>query len=200
MGSINTLCQRTVYLENGRVKRIGPTREIVPEYLSNALDISVGSVDRLRLPGQGEKVRLADVRLEPSNGSTLVFGEPLTYVLDIRADAEVDDMSIGSGIWDSSGACVGSLITKETFTMVRGEKVTLRLVIPNLSLAPGIYHAGFSIVQGGRDSLLHFLDVVIGVPFFQIVPNAKDHNMVVENWQSNWGSIVISEAELEVKK
>lgn len=77
MGSINTLCQRTVYLENGRVKRIGPTREIVPEYLSNALDISVGSVDRLRLPGQGEKVRLADVRLEPSNGSTLVFGEPL---------------------------------------------------------------------------------------------------------------------------
>jgi hypothetical protein len=32
------------------------------------------------------------------------------------------------------------------------------------------------------------------------VPNAKDHNMVVENWQSNWGSIVISEAELEVKK
>jgi len=76
--------------------------------------------------------------------------------------------------------------------MVRAEKITLRLVIPSLSL-------GFSIVQGGRDSLLHFLDIVIRVPFFQIVPNAKDHNMVVENWQSNWGSIVFLRLSLTFK-
>ena len=57
--------------------------------------------------------------------------------------------------------------------MVPDEKITLRLVIPHLDLAPGIYHAGFSIVQGVRYTLLHPFDVVIGIPIFQIMPDGE---------------------------
>ena len=74
----------------------------------------------------------------------------------------------------------------------------MRLVVRNLNLAPGIYHAGFSIGHGSfRDSLRHDLDVVVGVPFFQIMPIAKEDNMVA-NWHPSLGSIVISQAELEI--
>jgi hypothetical protein len=107
----------------------------------------------------------------------------------------VDGVSIGSGIFDGSGACVGSLITKETFSLERDQQITLRLVIPNLNLAPGVYYGGFSMLQGG--SFLHFLDVVIGAPMFRIMPN---DNMVVANWQANWGNIVISDARLEFQE
>ena len=76
----------------------------------------------------------------------------------------------------------------------------MRLVVRNLNLAPGMYHAGFSIGHGSfRDSLRHDLDVVVGVPFFQIMPTAKEDNMVA-NWHPDWGSIVISEAELEIEQ
>jgi hypothetical protein len=112
----------------------------------------------------------------------------------------VTHASIGSSIFDRSGACVGTLCTEETFSIGPDEELSLRLTIRNLNLAPGIYYAGFSIGHGNfRDSLRHDLDIVIGVPFFQIIPTAKGDNLVA-NWHPNWGSIVISQAELEIEK
>jgi lipopolysaccharide transport system ATP-binding protein len=198
MGAVGTLCERTIYLENGRVRAIGMTREIVPMYLSHAFEAQPQSLDRSRLPGFGQRVRFSTIKLLASEGTNLRFGDPLRFALSVRADARVTDVSIGSSIFNRSSGCVGSLQTDETFSIDPGQELTLRLVIRNLNLAPGIYHAGFSIGHGSfRNSLRHDLDVVIGVPFFQIMPTAKDDNMVA-NWHPSWGSIVISQAELEI--
>ena len=37
MGAIGTLCQRTAYLENGRLQAIGATREVLPMYLTRGI-------------------------------------------------------------------------------------------------------------------------------------------------------------------
>jgi lipopolysaccharide transport system ATP-binding protein len=198
MGAISALCHRTVWFENGRVKSIGNTSEIVSEYLSNALDQGRGSVDSLRLPHVGEKIRLGGVRVE--NGANLIFGQHLTYILDIRAHAKIDDAHIASGIYNISGVCIVSLITEQSFSVQRDEEITLKLTIPKIDLAPGTYYAGFGIVQGGRNCALHFLDAVIGAPLFQIAPNAQDHKIVVANWESTWGNIVVSEAKFEIQQ
>jgi lipopolysaccharide transport system ATP-binding protein len=198
MGAIGTLCERTIYLGNGRVRAIGMTREIVPMYLSDAFEAQPQSLDRSRLPGFGQRVRFSNIKLLASEGTNLRFGDPLRFALSVRADARVTDVSIGSSIFDRSGVCIGTLCTDETFSIDPRQELTLRLVIRNLNLAPGRYHAGFSIGHGSfRDSLRHDLDIVVGVPFFQIMPTAKEDNMVA-NWHPNWGSIVISQAELEI--
>jgi lipopolysaccharide transport system ATP-binding protein len=199
MGTIGTLCRRAIYLEDGQLRGIGMTREVIPLYLSNAFERRAESLDRLRLPGFGQQVRFSSIKLLGHDQANLRFGEPLRYALSVRADARLTDVSIGSSIFDGSGACVGSLCTKETFSIGPNEELSLRLVIRNLNLAPGIYHAGFSIGHGSfRDSPRHDLDIVIGVPCFQIMPTAREDNMVA-NWHSSWGSIVISEAELEIE-
>ena len=144
-------------------------------------------------------MRFSSIKLIGHDRANLRFGDPLRYALSVQADARVTDVSIGSSIFNQSGACVGSLCTEETFSIGPNEELSLRLVIRNLNLAPGIYHAGFSIGQGSfRDSPRHDLDVVIGVPSFQIMPTAREDNMVA-NWQPRWGSIVISEVELEIE-
>jgi lipopolysaccharide transport system ATP-binding protein len=200
MGAVGTLCERTIYLESGRVRAIGMTREIVPMYLSDAFEAQPQSLDRSRLPGFGQRVRFSNIKLLASEGTNLRFGDPLRFALSVRADARVTDASIGSSIYDQSGVCIGSLCTDETFSIDPRQELTLRLVIRNLNLAPGIYHAGFSIGHGSfRDSLRHDLDVVVGVPFFQIMPTAKEDN-IVANWHPSWGSIVISQAELEIDR
>ena len=56
MGAVGTLCERTIYLENGRLRAIGMTREIIPLYLSDAFERVTESLDRLRLPGFGQRV------------------------------------------------------------------------------------------------------------------------------------------------
>src|SRR5262249_8260215 len=153
----------------GRVRAIGMTRDIVPMHLSDAFEAHPKSLDRSRLPGFGQRVRFSNIKLLASEGTNLRFGEPLRFALSVHADARVTDVSIGSSIFDRSGACVGSLQTEDTFSLGPNEELSLRLVIRNLNLAPGTYHAGFSIGHGSfRDSVRHDLDIVIGVPFFQI--------------------------------
>jgi lipopolysaccharide transport system ATP-binding protein len=200
MNAINALCHRGAYLENGQLKAIGPTSEIVAQYLSNVENYGSGSVDDLRLPGRGEKIRLVDVRLETGNGANLVFGDLLKYILNIRAYAKMDDVHIAAGIYNGLGTNVVSLITEESFSVDRDEEITVRLSIPKIDLAPGRYYAGFGMLQGGRDAVIHFLDSVIGIPVFQILPNVQDHKIVVANWSPDWGNIVVSDAKFEIQK
>jgi lipopolysaccharide transport system ATP-binding protein len=200
MGAVGTLCQQTIYLEDGQLRAIGMTREIIPRYLSDALEGPVQSLERSRLPGYGQRVRFSSIKLLGNEGPNVRFGDPLHFALGVSAAAKLTDVSIGSSIFDQSGVCVGTLCTDETFSICAQEELSLRLVIRNLNLAPGMYYAGFSLGHGSfRDSLRHDLDIVIGVPSFQILPTAKEDNMVA-NWPRNWGSIVISQAKLEIEQ
>ena len=140
-------------------------------------------------------MRLDNVRLE---GSSL-FGEPITFVLFIHANASVNDLRIGSSVWNEVNKCIGTLITEETFSVTAGEQISLRLLIPNLNLSPGKYYSGFSILQGGYGGSGHrFFDMVIGTPRFQIMPNPRTNNLIVANWQPRWGSVVFSNSKLIV--
>jgi lipopolysaccharide transport system ATP-binding protein len=199
MGAINTLCQRTAYIDKGQLKAIGATREIVPMYLSSGFESQAKSIDQLRWPGTGERVRFSSIKLLGRDGTNLRFGDPLDFALTVCANARVTEVNIGSSVYDRSGSCIGTVCTEETFSLEPNEELNLRLIIRNLNLAPGSYYAGFSVGYGGFLSVRHDLDIVIGIPLFQIMPNAMEDNMVA-NWHPNWGNIVISQAELKIER
>ena len=81
MGAIGTLCHRTMYLENGQVRAIGMTNEIIPMYLSDAFESRTEDLDRLRLPGFGQRVQFSSIKLQ-SDGQNLRFGDPLCFALE----------------------------------------------------------------------------------------------------------------------
>ena len=197
---VRTLCPRTIYLEAGQVRAIGATDEILPVYLSDNFDRynGVENLEQLRIAGMGQKVRFSSIGLLGCEGTNLGFGEPLTYLLTLHSDAKVDEVSIGSSIFDGSGSCVGSLFTKETFSIASGDELTLRLVVRDINLAPGTYYGGFSIGHGGSDRPRHDLDIVVGTPWFEVLPGSKNAHMIA-NWHPNWGRIVISKAKLEIE-
>jgi lipopolysaccharide transport system ATP-binding protein len=201
MDTVSTICERTIWLENGLLRAAGPTREIVSEYISSALNVREQSFDHLRYrhAGFGKRARFENIKLDREDGAILQFGETLKFMLETRANEELGELCIGASIFDISGSCVGTLITRETFSMKRNEVATLRLIVPNLNLAPGIYYAGFSIAHFDRDNFLHTFDTIIGTPFFKIIPNTRGDDGVA-NWEAGWGSIVMSNVELEVKE
>ena len=168
-------------------------------YLLGAVEGQAKSLERLRMPGFGEKVRFTSIKLLNGDGAHLQFGDPLDYALGIHAEVRVTGVSIGSSIFDQSGSCVGTICNKDTFSLEPREELNLRLVIRNLNLAPGTYYAGFGIGHGGSQSARHDLDVVIGVPVFRILPIAGEKAEIM-NWHPNWGSIVISDFELKIQE
>jgi hypothetical protein len=66
-----------------------------------------------------------------------------------------------------------------------------------LNLAPSSYYAGFSIGSGGQDFARYDHDVVIGKPFFKILPISIDGDPAA-NWNPGWGNIVIKDVKLTV--
>ena len=200
IGAVSTLCDKAVYLAKGQVREIGTTEQIVTTYMAELFQNKVDDLEQLRLPGFGKQVRFSDINLLSDDSQNLVFGQPLKYALIIWPTIDIHNLSIGSSIFNSAGNCVGSLITKEKFSVGANQELTLHLTISNLSLAPGSYYAGFSIGHGGLDETnRHDLDAVIGKPYFQVLPILQGKDTVA-NWNSNWGSIVLKDTQLTVKK
>jgi lipopolysaccharide transport system ATP-binding protein len=197
MGSISSLCNKTIYLQKGQVKEIGPTEAVVHGFLSEMLDHQIDDLDRLRLPGRGKEIQFTQVELLSPSGSNLLFGAPIMYALTVHSSINAKDISIGSSIFNSSGVCVGTLFTKQTFSIAAGEQRVLHLSVPNANLAPGRYYAGFSIGRGGQEVARHDFDVVVGTPNFEISSFAQDDNPIA-HWHSDWGPIVFKDNDLIV--
>jgi lipopolysaccharide transport system ATP-binding protein len=198
VSAIKTLCSKAVYLAKGQVKEVGKAEDIITNYMSELFQNSKNDLSNLRLQGYGKTIKFIDIQLLAENSQNMYFGEQIRYSLTLHAEEKHDGLSIGSSIFNAEGACVGTLITKENFSIDANQTITLNLTIPNFNLAPGSYYAGFSIGQGklGETSRLD-LDIVIGQPNFQVIALSKSSNEIAQ-WVSNWGNIVIKDSYLIV--
>ncbi|MBN1980138.1 MAG: Wzt carbohydrate-binding domain-containing protein, partial [Chitinivibrionales bacterium] len=197
MGAVGNLCNRVILLEKGRVTATGSSTEVINRYLACVVQDKSESINRLRTPGYGTQVRFTEILLLSDDGENVRFGEPIRYRLTIQADFYLENLSIGSSLFDLSGICIGTLFTKEMFSVGGHHPIILELSIMNISLAPGSYYAGFSIGRGGERSGRYDLDIVIGAPVFHILPlSSKEYH--VSNWQSNWGNLVFCHTTLSI--
>lgn len=195
VGIVSSLCTKALYLSEGSVRAHGQPDQVVNTYLSETFGNTSHSLDRLRLPGMGADVRFLDIRLLGSDGGNIPFGQPLEFVLTVGADRDVDALTIGSSVFNALGTPVGSLITREEFSIKAGTVNVLRLRLGNSNLAPGSYYAGFSLGRGGRGAVRSDLDSLIGTPAFQVVPIANTDDPIA-NWHLNWGSVVFKDTIL----
>lgn len=195
LGAINALCNRAICLIEGRIHFSGCTEQVVGAYMTEMFQKETQSIERLRLLGYGTEIRFREITLESGDEGAHGFSEPLQYRCLVESEIDAHGLSIGSSIFDSNGTCVGTLISRDTFSISAGKTRRLHLRIPNTQLAPGSYYAGLSIGRGGYTSRREDFDIVIGRPTFQILPIGP-LDTPVANWHPNWGHIVFTEAEL----
>jgi len=194
MGAVNSLCEKAIWLVEGKIDTHGKTNAIVHRYLNSFSDNTNKNIQKLRIAGHGREIKFTSIKLYPSENENVDFGEPISFLLDIFSERSFDDLSIGASIFNFSGVCVGSLLGGKKFSVVSSAELRLVLTIKDLNLAPGPYYAGFSIGRGGGDSGRHDLDIVIGTPSFKILPISKNKN--IAQWEKAWGDIVFENSEL----
>jgi lipopolysaccharide transport system ATP-binding protein len=198
MGAVNALCDRAVYLVKGKVMAVGDANEIVTDYLKEGFNNKAEDLNQLRLPGCGRDIRFYDIQLSSENGANLLFNQPINFVLKIQSNVDAKDLFLGTSIFDSSGNCVGTHLSSQTFSPKAGHRIIVHQTLYNLHLAPGSYYAGFGIASGVKESHVHNLDGVIGIPAFQILPTSCNGDQI-GNWHSNWGRIVIQDVDLTIE-
>jgi lipopolysaccharide transport system ATP-binding protein len=198
MGAVSTLCDLAVHLDEGTVRAIGPVEEIVSCYLGPLLRPDATDLVRLRMEGFGKKIRITDIRLVGDQSGNLLYGDPMTFRMSVKAEAKMVDVSVGSSIFAEDGVCVGTLFTEDMFSIGANEELRLELRIVNSRLAPGSYYAGFSLGTGGLDGPRTDQDIIIGTPYFNVIPGSTTR-YAVANWHgSHWGHVVLGETCLTI--
>jgi lipopolysaccharide transport system ATP-binding protein len=142
MSTINTLCQKAIWLVNGQIKLVGDVQQITSEYLTYGADHSGEIV--LTKKSQSERFWFKKVSLLDSKGhvcSVFDVREPIKICIEYEVTENIKGLEISFRIINSSGIPI--------FTVHRSFHLALGLLagsylaeveIPGLFLAPGFYN------------------------------------------------------------
>ncbi len=157
MGSIQALCKRAIYLEEGRITHDGPAEEVVAKYL-HKLQTMAGSVDDdpEQRPGDGS-VRVRAVRVISETGretTNVMGGEDLILELEYESRAPGRTPSVIMNVYNDEGAVVCATHTKLTRPDLAplGRTGTLRCRLKRLPLTTGSYRVAIAIQIDGESA------------------------------------------------
>ncbi|HZT90915.1 MAG TPA: polysaccharide ABC transporter ATP-binding protein [Gaiellaceae bacterium] len=171
-GSVAKLCDRALYLRNGRPEFVGPSDEALERYLgSRPLVVhGAGRLDAVPHEGSGG-VRFSEVAvLNAAGGRDLHRDEPL--VIELGLDREPSfttrSLELTIGITDR---VIGQLVTLTTRLELAGieeRRIVVQCMLDELPLRAGEYTLGFTLERGGE-----IIDRVMNQIDMQVLPPAK---------------------------
>lgn len=135
IGAIQALCQRAIFLAQGRVVSIGPTHEVVERYLRQG-----GSSDLSEAKIIGRDFELCQVKAGGPDGSPLTTFKPGRVEITYRPLKDLSDAGAFIIFEDLNGSAVMGLDTNDFRENVRaraGERVTCTFHFESLPLNPG---------------------------------------------------------------
>jgi hypothetical protein len=176
--AVEQLCPRTIWIDQGRVRQDGPSREVIAAYLASVNDAAAGTVqfdESYPRTGSGE-IRFTALEFLTASGQpaeAVRSGDPLVLRLHYRVREPVRNPHFGVRLYSDLGALVSDLNTWST-----GFEVS--------ALVPG---------DGYLDARVDFLNVMPGRYFLslwtqrlgdRIVHDLLEHCAVLDVHPSNY--------------
>lgn len=170
MAAVRSLCPRTLWLDRGTPRALGPTGEVIPQYLESALGtggvLNAEQVSRPRA-GHGERLRISRVTL--NDGAAVAHAEALRVAIEYVASTSLTDVSFGVGFSSSDGARILTLdsdLEEAPRDIVPSGEARIVVTIPSIPLEPGIYSLDVAARAGDRAGL----DYLPGCLIVQVLP------------------------------
>ena len=161
MGLVQDLCDDAVWLDHGRIQRIGDSRKVVQSYLDSVNDKeaestveTVETVSGHARLGSGE-IRIQSVEYMGGNGQVvpvLLCGEPATFRIHYRATEPLKEVVFGLGFLNEFGVNVAGPNSGSgpmPVPNLDGEGV-VEFHVPRLTLQPGVYEVSVAAVRQGH--------------------------------------------------
>lgn len=160
MEAVRKMCNRTVWLEGGKVRMIGPSQEVIDAHLSelkqNAEQKEPG--DRTDREGSGQ-LKVQKIAFNHPEGEHIRSGQALEVAVSYAGQSDEKLTCIATlGIHDANGRRVGTLSTKLTHQLVdlsSGDTLTWR--IPKLHLTPGKYFINVFLAHRAEADVIDWL-------------------------------------------
>jgi lipopolysaccharide transport system ATP-binding protein len=160
LSAVQQLCQRSIWLQNGRLCQAGQTKNVIEQYL-HAKE-GVGKI----IPHNNKDIFISDFCAYADDQGLIVPGAPCTFKMAVSAKATSSRLHFGIGINDRMG---NRIVTP--FTRYDSEGIALQsglneihCRIESLPLKPGSYDLHLYVgsafeacdyIAGGIDFLVH---------------------------------------------
>jgi ABC-type polysaccharide/polyol phosphate transport system ATPase subunit len=181
MDQVEQLCERAAWLERGELKAVGPTSDVVDEYMGSSHG------DRLREAEQGQRwgsgeAEIRSVRLLDADGAeTLVLesGRPATITIDFDAATRLDELIVGFRITHLHGLPVFGTNTRRRATTIHRVQGPGRIsfAFDRFPLLEGVYDLTIDLADHSEAHAYDHWDK--GVRFEVSQPGIFDEGVVV---------------------
>ncbi len=197
MGAVTTLCRSGIWLQQGRVVKTGPARQLVDEYLTVNADTRQTVVDLSTIRRHGDQGRRLQIKkIEWLSGLPLQHGEKCSLRVHFHTRAEVHEVSTGIGFSTLEGTRLLSYDTDfqagHRPDIAAGSACYVDVNLAELPLAPGFYNLSVGCRSGdafGLDYLPEAMqvEVIMGpkTPGYIAVPGAGVR--LKGDWNWNFG-------------
>jgi lipopolysaccharide transport system ATP-binding protein len=153
LGAVSRLCERAIWLENGRVTASGAVRDVV-----NAYQLKVGEREQRERQARGEvgartgskEVEIVRARIIGPDGAdraVLETGRPAAIELQFRNPAGVRDAVFGVYLYRDDGTGVYGTNTLIDRCEVPARSGAVRFIVDELDLLPGQYDADVAVTD-----------------------------------------------------
>lgn len=144
MAVVRDLCQRAMFIKNGRIAMDGECRSVVGAYLENAGGETSQSQWRRAEDTGDARAAIMELALRSADDllvSELVMGDAVCIDMKLRFKESVDRPQFGVKVHATDGTPILDLRTRHNgLDLLKADgEMTLRAMIPSLALYPGEY-------------------------------------------------------------
>jgi lipopolysaccharide transport system ATP-binding protein len=183
MAAVQSLCKRSLLIQHGAVVGNGPSHDVIMQYFQSA------SSTRSIVPNAGKPVFISDLVIDHGSGQVYT-GKSVNVDIQVTTLQAINNVLVGVGVNDLMGTRLFTIFSKHTekkFFFHEGVN-TVRCVIDNLPLKPGMYVAEIYVGDGNTVFDYHnggFTFEVIAPPdiHYAALPDDSQGSIVInQNW------------------
>jgi len=161
MSAIQSLCARSILLEDGKIKMVGDTKDVIDKYLNAKSNLAkIPLIDRKDRKGTGI-IKFTNFHIEDKdknilNNQNIKSGSSITFVFGYKCSnhSEVSNVDVGFSIHTQNSSTLSILYSSylnQIFNKVSGEG-EFRFNFKELMLTEGEYKVGARITVDGIES------------------------------------------------
>ncbi len=188
---IEQLAARSVLLEQGRVKAVGPTAEVVAAYQDSHSQHATSRYELTAWPrhsGTSRALQFVWASLVDRPTRTVPADAPLEFDIGVVANDSGPPFRVSFTVFQLNGSPVGSVFGPTLPAPERGATRTYRVTLAGHRLAPGTYYLDMALGRGTNETGMEDFDIVQNILHFQVM-NPEGEDNVVAAWAPSWGSV-----------
>ncbi len=173
IGAIAELAHAAAWISSGSVRAVGPTDDVIAEYMASLGGERHTEQDLTDLPRTDflpRDVELVRARLVGSGGGIVPFGAPLVVEIDVRGARPVRALNFALTVRRLDAGLVGTAFGRDLDGIAPGDDATFRVELADHGLTTGHYQLDLTVCRGAPERGRILYDRVTHVLDFEVAP------------------------------